>query len=280
MARGKLCLITGASSGIGKETALGLAKLGFRLALVCRDRGRADATAAEIRRRGAEVEVLIADLASQDEVRAAAESFRARHDRLDVLVLNAGEILPKRQLTRDGIERQLAVNHLAPFLLTHLLGDALHAAGPARVVVVASQVEARAELDLDDLQFARRAYTPLAAYFQSKLCNVLFTYELARRLDGTSVTANCLHPGVIATNLLADYEGRPRGGFLAALTNAGPAKGARTSLLLATAPGLAGVSGRYYKEGREARSSPASHDRELQRKLWDASAALTGLAGG
>jgi retinol dehydrogenase 14 len=279
--RGKVCLITGASSGIGKETAIGLAKLGADLVLVCRAGTRGEAAAAEVRKRGVTVELLLADLASQAAVRAVAEGVRARHDRLHVLVLNAGEIVPTRQLTEDAIERQLAVNHLAPFLLTQLLRDLLIAGAPARVVVVASQIEARGAIDFDDLMFARRRYEPLRAYFQSKLANVLFTYELARRLDGTGVTANCLHPGVIATNLLADYEGRPRAlGFLSQLTHPGPAKGAKTSIYLASAPELERVTGRYFREQREARSSPASQDPELQRRLWAVSEELTSPRAG
>jgi NAD(P)-dependent dehydrogenase (short-subunit alcohol dehydrogenase family) len=279
--RGKLTVITGASSGIGKETALGLARLGGRLVLLCRDAGRAEAAVAEIRRKvaGTEIEIVLADLASQAEVRRAAAALAARHARIDVLVHNAGIIVPTRRLTADGVEHQLAVNHLAPFLLTHLLLDRLRSAAPARIVVVASQVEARGQLEVDDLSFARRAYEPLAAYAQSKLANVLFTYELARRLEGTGVTANCLHPGVIATNLLSDFLGRPRVlGFLNQVGHPGPDKGAKTSIFLAADPGVEQTTGRYFREQREAPSSPASYDRELARRLWDKSAELTQVA--
>jgi NAD(P)-dependent dehydrogenase (short-subunit alcohol dehydrogenase family) len=270
-------VITGASSGIGKETALGLARLGARLVLLCRDAGRARAAADEIRQRapGPSVETVLADLASQAEVRRAAAEIRARHERIDVLIHNAAIIQAKRRTTVDGLEEQLAVNHLAPFLLTQLLLDAVKAAAPSRIVVVASQVEARGRLDFDDLQLARGSYGHLRAYDRTKLANVLFTYELARRLEGSGVTANCLHPGVIATNLLSDYLGRPRAlGFLQGLTNPGPDKGARTSIWAASDPSLEQTTGKYFRERREASSSPASYDRELARRLWEVSEGL------
>jgi NAD(P)-dependent dehydrogenase (short-subunit alcohol dehydrogenase family) len=170
-----------------------------------------------------------------------------------------------------------ALNHLAPFLLTSLVLDRLRSSAPARVVVVASQVEARGAIHFEDLQL-ERGYQPLVAYDQSKLANVLFTYELARRLAGTQVTANCLHPGVIATNLLADYMGKSRllGGKLNALTYPGPKKGAETSIRLASDPELEGVSGKYFKPEGLAESSRSSHDPELARRLWEVSERLTG----
>jgi NAD(P)-dependent dehydrogenase (short-subunit alcohol dehydrogenase family) len=280
--KGKVCVVTGASSGIGKETALGLAKLGAALILVCRDAGRGAAAAGEIRRRtrGAAVEVVLGDLSSQAAVRRIADEIKARHERLHVLVNNAGLITTgtARQVTVDGLELQLAVNHLAPFLLTHLLLDRLRAGAAARIVVVASQVESRGKIDFDDLQSARGDYDPMRAYCQSKLANVLFTYELARRLGGSKVTANCLHPGVIATNLLSDYLGRPRAmGFISQLSHPGPEKGAKTSILLASDPSLEGVSGKYFREEREAQSSPGSRDPAVARRLWTVSCELSGL---
>ena len=288
--RGKVCIVTGSNTGIGEETALGLAKLGATVVMVCRDRAKGEASAEKIAKRtgNAAVSLMVADLASQAQIRRLAADFLAGRagapavgaggPRLDVLVHNAAAILPERRLSVDGLEMQFAVNHLAPFLLTHLLREVLVASAPSRVVVVASQVESRGTIQLDDLQ-SEKGYTPLGAYFQSKLANVLFTYELARRLEGTGVTANCLHPGVIATNLLSDYMGKPRAvGFLSRLTHPGPDKGARTSLRLATDPTLATVSGKYYKEGVESRTGKTSYDTELAARLWKVSEELTGLA--
>ena len=289
--RGKICMITGSNTGIGKETALGLAKLGASIVMVCRNREKGEAAAAEIVKRANNpaVSLMVADLSSQAAIRQLARDYAAgwgsalggpspgARPRLDVLINNAGVILPQRRLTADGIETQFAVNHLAPFLLTNLMLDALKAAAPSRVVVVASQVESRGTIDFDDLQGAK-SYAPLTAYFQSKLANVLFTYELARRLAGTGVTANCLHPGVIATNLLSDYMAKPRAiGFLSKLSYPGPDKGAKTSIRLASDPDLAATTGKYFKETAMAPTSKASSDLEIARRLWTVSEALTGL---
>ncbi len=278
--RDKTCVITGASSGIGKHTALGLAERGARLALVCRDRGRGDAAAAEARSAGApHVDVLIADLSIQSEVRRVAAELLDRVPSIDVLIHNVGVVMPKRKVTRDGVEATLAINHLAPFLLTHLLRERVEASAPARIVVVASQVEARGHIDFDDLQLERTAYAPLTAYDRSKLANVLFTYELARRLRDSDVTVNCLHPGVIATNLLCDYMGRPRiMSKVHRLTHPGPQTGAQTSIRLATDPALEGVSGKYFRPDGESQSSKQSYDADVARRLWDVSEQLTGIA--
>ena len=276
--RGKTCLITGASSGIGKETALGLARQGADLVLVCRDRARGERARDEIRDAGSpRAELLLADLSVQREVRRVAAEILARCPRLDVFVSNAGAVMPRRVVTEEGYETTLALNHLAPFLLTHLLLDRLKASAPARVVVVASQVESRGRIDFDDLQL-QRGYEPLVAYFQSKLANVLFTYELARRLSDTGVTANCLHPGVIATNLLCDYMGQPRVmSRINLLTHPGPKKGAETSIRLASDPTLGTVTGRYFRPQGESPSSRQSHDEDLARRLWAVSERLTCL---
>lgn len=282
-------MITGSNTGIGEETALGLARLGATIVMVCRDREKGAAAAARIVKRASNpaVSLMVADLSSQSQIRrlagdfhegrGGAPSFTGRGPRLDVLIHNAGVILPQRRLTAEGIEEQLAVNHLAPFLLTHLLIDALRASAPSRIIVVASQVESRGAIQFDDLQSAK-GYAPLTAYFQSKLANVLFTYELARRLQGTGVTVNCLHPGVIATNLLSDFMAKPRAmGFLSRLSYPGPERGARPSIRLASDPALATTTGKYFKELREAPTSEASHDPELAERLWTTSEELTGL---
>ncbi|HVR03369.1 MAG TPA: SDR family oxidoreductase [Polyangia bacterium] len=277
---GRICLVTGATSGIGRETALGLAERGATVILAGRDATRGRDAVAEIGRRTGrrDVELLVADLSSQAEVRRLAAELRARHDRLHVLVNNAAVITPKRSTTIDGLETQLAVNHLAPFLLTNLLLDVLKAGAPARIVNVASQVEGMAVLDFDDLGREKGRYERLDAYYQSKHANMLFTFELARRLAGTGVTANCLHPGVIGTNLLVAFEGRPAPlRFLTRRGRPGPKEGAATSLFVATSPTLEGVSGRYFRDSAEARSSPRSLDAAVAARLWEVSEKLTGL---
>jgi len=281
--QGRVCLVTGATSGIGRETALGLADRGAAVVIVARDAARGRATVADIRRQtgNAAVGMLKADLSSQEQVRGLARDFRARHPHLHVLLNNAGLITPTRSVTVDGVETQFAVNHLACFLLTHLLLDVLKAGTPSRIVNVASQVERLGVIDFDDLGREKTPYDRLDAYYQSKLANVLFTYELARRLEGTGVTANCVHPGVIGTKLLQEYEGRPRPlRFMSKLNRPSPREGATTSLYVATAPELEGVSGCYFRESAESKSSPRSYDTALARRLWKESAKLTGLEQG
>jgi len=278
---GKICLVTGATSGIGLETAVGLAERGATVIVHGRDPERGHEAVAEVmhRARRGDVGLLVADLSSQAEVRRLAKDVRAEYGRLDVLVNNAGVITPKRRKTVDGLETQLAVNHLAPFLLTNLLLDVLKASGRARVVNVSSQVERLGVVDFDDLGREKRPYDRLDAYNQSKLANILFTTELARRLAGTGVTANCLHPGVIGTKLLVAFEGRPS--LLRFMTTRGrptPKEGAATSLFVATSPALEGVTGRYFRESAESRPSPRALDEVTARRLWEVSERLTGLA--
>jgi NAD(P)-dependent dehydrogenase (short-subunit alcohol dehydrogenase family) len=277
---GRVCVVTGASSGIGRETALALAKMGATLALVCRDRGRGEEARAAIRSQATDdtVALFLADLSSQADIRRLATELLARYPRIHVLVNNAGIVNLHRTLTVDGIEAVLAVNHLAYFLLTNLLLERLKASAPARVVNVASDAHRWGRLDLDDLGH-ERGYRAMRVYGTSKLANILFTYELARRLDGSGVTANCLHPGAVATRL-----GHNNGAFATLLTKLlvpffrTPAQGAATSIFLASSPAVEGVSGRYFSNRREARSSRASHDAETARRLWEASARLSGLA--
>ncbi|HXU06061.1 MAG TPA: SDR family oxidoreductase [Polyangia bacterium] len=321
---GRIFVVTGASSGIGLATAEGLARegRGRRLVLVCRDEGRGRAAVDRVRRAGAaegDVDLVLADLSSQRTVRRLARELAERCPRIDVLIHNAGVITPERRLTDDGIETQLAVNHLAPFLLTQLLRAPLIASGTARVVVVASQVERHGTIRFDDLQ-GEQSYDSLEAYYQSKLANVLFTYALAERWAATTITVNCLHPGVVRSNLLDAFKaaGRRRregaGGAGAApavgqAVRAGlrlgrlglralragverfaprapdpdddgpltPADGAKTPIRVATAPELAGVTGRYFREEGEARSSPQSYDVAARERLWSVSAALVGI---
>ena len=280
---GKVCVVTGANSGIGKETALGLAQLGATVVLVCRSQDRGAAALAEIKQRSGNdsVALLVADLSSERQVRRVAAAYRQQFDRLDVLVNNAALARRKRAVTENGVELTLAVNHLAPFLLTNLLLDRLKASAPARVVTVSSAAHKDAEINFADLQGGQRYATfGFGAYSQSKLANVLFTYELARRLEGTGVTANCLHPGVVATGIFRDTPLWLRTGLaLARPLILGSAQGADTVLYLATAPEVAEVSGRYFEKRKPVQSSPLSYDTEVARRLWEVSEALTTASG-
>jgi NAD(P)-dependent dehydrogenase (short-subunit alcohol dehydrogenase family) len=276
----KVYLITGATSGIGKATAMGLASMGASVVMVGRDRGRGEAALDEIKEgsANASVDLMLADLSSQEGIHRLADEFKEAYSRLDVLINNAGVIRSKRVTTADGLEMTFALNHLAYFLLTNLLLDLLEASAPSRIVNVASGEERNGTIDFDDLQ-AERGYKTAKAYGQSKLANVLFTYELARRLEGTGVTANCLHPGAgVRTNLGSGVSG-VFGFTVRALTPLmkSPKKGAETSIYLASSPEVEGVSGGYFVKKAEARSSDASHDQRIARRLWEASAELTNL---
>ena len=274
-------LITGANAGIGRETALALARQGATVVMVARNRERGEAALSGVRAESgnADVHLLLADLSSQRQVRALAEAFKARFDRLDALINNAGVVIGRRTLTEDGVEMTFAVNHLAPFLLTHLLLDTLKASAPARVVTVASEAHRRAgRLDFANLQGERR-YNDWGAYSASKLANILFTYELARRLEGTGVTANCLHPGLVRTDLA--YFGSAIVRLVWRVITPmmiSPRKAAETPVYLASSPEVEGVSGQYFSDKRPRRSSDASYDEAAQRELWRVSERLTGLA--
>jgi NAD(P)-dependent dehydrogenase (short-subunit alcohol dehydrogenase family) len=275
----EICLITGATSGIGKATAMGLANMGASVVMVGRDRGRGEAAMAEIKEMSgnASVDLMLADVSSQEEIRRLADEFKEAYPRLDVLINNAGVIRSKRITTADGIEMTFAVNHLAYFLFTNLLLDVLKASAPSRIVNVSSGDHSNATIDFDDLQ-GENGYKGAKAYSQSKLATVLFTYELARRLEGTGVTANCLHPGVVGTNLGSGVSG-VFGFMVRALTPLmlSPEKGAETSIYLASSPEVESLSGRYFVKKAEARSSDVSYDERLARRLWEVSAELTNL---
>lgn len=268
----KICIVTGANAGIGKATAQGLADLGASVVMVCRSRERGERAREEITAEtgNAAVELLIADLAVQQQIRDLVQEFKARFSELHVLINNAGVITKKRSVTEDGLETQFAVNHLAGFLLTNLLLDTLKATGPARIINVSSSTHFSGEIDFDDPQ-AERAYDPIRVYANTKLANVLFTYELARRLDGTDVTANCLTPGVVSTKMLDEYMGTSNA------PGASPEEGAETPIYLACSDDVTGVSGKYFKDCRPVRSAKASYDSELAKKLWEVSARLTGF---
>lgn len=271
--RGQCCLVTGANAGIGKETVVGLAELGARVLMVCRDPGRGEEALAEVRQRvpGASAELLLADFSRLAEVEDLVGEVSRRTDRLDVLVSNAGVFSARRRLSDDGLELTFAVNHLAPFVLVRGLLGLLRQSAPARVVVVASGAHRRGTIDFDDLQ-AERGYGGWRAYSQSKLANVLFARELARRVPAREVTVNALHPGVVATKLLL------RGivpGWLARPWTVTPAEGARTSVFVASATELAGVTGRYFDDCREKDPSRAAQDEEVAGRLWRVSEQLT-----
>lgn len=275
----RICVITGANRGIGRATAEGLARLGARVVLVCRRKEDGNAVAGEIARPDrAAPDVVTADLSSQASIRQAAGYLQRRYPRLHVLINNAGVIPRNREVTVDGLEMQFAVNHLAYFLLTNLLLPQLQAGAPSRIINVSSGAHTHATLDFNDLQ-AERGYEPKSVYGRSKLANILFTYELARRLRGTGVTANCLNPGVVATRMLADYMGIPRAGAALARTfGARPEEGAETSIYLASSPEVESVTGKYFERKQPTASSRASHDEAAARRLWEVSERLTGFA--
>ena len=269
----KTILVTGSTDGIGKQIALELAQLGATVLLHGRSPQRGQQALADIRAAlgaGArpKLDFFLADLASQRQVRQLAAEVQARYDRLDVLVNNAGVFARQRELTEDGLELTFAVNHLAPFLLTNLLLERLKKSAPARIVTVSSTLHQRALVDFNNLQ-GEQFYDGSQAYSLSKLGNVLFTVELAERLRGSGVTANCLHPGAIGTKLLRASVGGMWGESVAA--------GAATPVYLATAPEVAETSGFYYDKKRSAKTSPLAQDAELRKKFWEVSAALTGL---
>jgi retinol dehydrogenase 14 len=278
---GRTVLVTGGTGGIGKATAAGLAALGARVAITGRDRPRAEEAAADIRAAGGpEVDVFVADMSSQAEVRRLAAEVLAALPRLDVLVNNVGGFWNSRHVTADGLERMFALNHLAPFLLTHLLVDRLVESAPARVVTVSSDAQRLGRIDFTDLQ-GERSWSGQKAYNQSKLANVLFTYELARRLRGTEVSANVLHPGIVRSGFGVEDPGRIQRmitPFMGLMKS--PEQGALTSIHLASAPEVEGVTGQFFAKSKPRKSSKRSYDQADARRLWEISAQLVGLDAG
>jgi NAD(P)-dependent dehydrogenase (short-subunit alcohol dehydrogenase family) len=267
----KICLVTGSTSGIGKVTARELANRGATVVLVSRSRAKGEATQAEIKQAtgNQNVELLVADLSVLEDVRKLATEFQHTHDHLHLLVNNAGCAYPRRTLTPDGFEATLAVNYLAPFLLTELLLDTLKASAPARIINISSAQHANASIEFDNLQ-GEKTYGNLRNYNQAKLAVLLWTYQLARRLEGTGITVNALHPGVVASHFVDGMTGpaalvvklaKP---FL--LT---PEKGAQTTLYLATSPKVEGVSGKYFVKSQETKSSSRSYDQAVGSRLWE-----------
>jgi retinol dehydrogenase 14 len=277
---GKSVLITGGTGGIGQATAIGLAALGARVGISGRDMARAEAAAADIRAATGNpaVDVFAADMSAQAGVRRLAAQVLDSYPRLDVLVNNVGGFWAHRHVTADGLERTFALNHLAPFLLTSLLLGRLTASAPARIVTVSSGAHAQGRVDFDDLQ-GERNYSGQRAYSQSKLANVMFTYELARRLEGTGVTATVAHPGVVATSFGADDQAAHLGIMIrvARPFMKTPARGALTPIYLASSPQVEGVTGQYFANRKPTTSSKASYDTAAAARLWHASAGLAGL---
>lgn len=279
--QGKICLVTGATSGIGKATALGLAQMGASVVIVSRHREKGEGVQREIKTesRNDAVDLLLADLSSQESIRQLVDNFLERYTKLHVLINNAGTVSLRRRETVDGLETTFAVNQLAPFLLTNLLLDVIKASAPSRIINVSSNSHEAGYIKMDDLQ-SEKHYRFMRAYGQSKLALVLFTYELARRLQGTGVTANCLHPGFVATNIGQDGSG-PVGRALVNLIfsslGISPEEGAKTTIFLATSPEVEGVTGKYFVKSIPKRSVPVTYDETLQRQLWEESARLVKL---
>ncbi|TMC45827.1 MAG: SDR family oxidoreductase [Chloroflexi bacterium] len=278
--QGKICMVTGANSGIGKATALALAQMGATVVMVCRDRARGEEARSEIttKSKNNAVDLLQADLSSQQSIRQLVEHFKQRYTHLHVLINNAGAAFTGRRETVDGLEMTFAVNYLAPFLLTHLLLDVLKASAPARIVNVSSASHKSGYIQMDDLQ-GEKHNRSMRAYPQSKLAIVLFTYELARRLQGTGVTANCLDPGFVATNIGQTGASLPVRLLIKLIGSFGtsPEKGAKTSIYLASSPEVEGVTGKYFVKSLPKRSAAISYDESLQRQLWEQSAKLVNL---
>ena len=278
----KVCIITGATSGIGKATALGLAKMGANVAIIGQDKEQGENAQNEIKSKtgNPNVDLLLDDLSSQAEIRKLVEDIQARYTTVHVLINNAGIAPIKRSVTVDGIERVFAVNYLAPFLLTNLLLERLKASAPARVVNVAGDFHRKATIQFDDLM-SEKDYNGIRANNQAKLALILFTYELARRLDGTRVTANCLHPGAVATDgplKDPDLPAFSRAMYkMVRLFFASPERGAETSIYLSTSSEVEKVSGKYFIKKTPVESSPESYDEEIARRLWKVSEELTSL---
>ncbi len=278
---GKTVLITGATNGIGLETALELASQGASIALTARNRNKGEATLEQLRQINAngKHELYLGDLSLMADVRRIAQEFKSKHNTLDVLINNAGGTFDRRQTTSEGLEYTFALNHLSYFLLSHLLLDTLKATANARIINVSSSAQAYGKINWDDLQYAR-SYSGMGAYFQSKLMNVLFSNALARRLQGSSITVNALHPGVVNTGF-GDNSASPLlrivyslGKRFAAISSS---DGAKTSIYLASSADAAGISGKYFEKQKVKANNPIANDLEAQERLWALSLQIAGL---
>ncbi len=273
----KICIITGANSGIGKATAIGLAKMNTTVVMLCRNKEAGGIAQKEIigESGNKKVDLLICDLSSQEQIRKFVDEFKQKYQNLHVLINNAGVMASKRKLSVDGFEMNFAVNHLAPFLLTNLLLDVLKKSAPSRIINVSSGMHKMAKIDFDDLQSENKKHRLFRVYGVSKLALMLFSYELSRKLDGTGVTVNNIHPGVVNTNLGRDMSkiGRRFGKIFFK----SPEKGAKTSIYLASSPEVEGVTGKYYIKKQQRESSKESYNEDYAKRLWEISAKLTKL---
>lgn len=278
---GKICLVTGATNGIGKATALALAQMGATVVIVGRDAQKTVRVIEEIRSLSANqnVDFLLADLSSQQEVRRLAEEFKSKYSHLHVLLNNAGGTFATRQLSADGIEMTFALNHLAYFLLTNMLLETMKASAPARIINVSSDAHSGGRIDFDNLQ-GEQSFSSFGPYENSKLANILFTTELASRLEGTGVTVNALHPGMTNTGF-----GKNNPSFLMKIMGVvipfiarSPEKGAETSVYLASSADVQGITGKYFVDSKVTQPAPQAADRAVARRLWDVSIELVHLA--
>lgn len=274
---GKICMITGANSGIGKATAIGLAKLNATVIMVCRDKKRGEKAREEIINQtgNKNIDLFLCDLSSQGEIRKLVSDFKEKYQNLNVLINNAGIMLKNRSECVDGLEMNFAVHVLAPFLLTNLLIDVLKKSAPSRVIIVDSAMHKRGRIDFDDLQCENKKYSLVSAYGNSKLAELLITYEFSRRLKGTGTTVNTLHPGVVASNLGRDQSKFSQ--WFARKFFKSPEEGAETSIYLASSPEVEEITGKYFANKESRESSEKSYNREDSKRLWEICAEITGL---
>ena len=274
---GKICIITGANSGIGKATAIGLAKMNATIVMMCRSKERGEEAQKEVIELtgNKKVDLLLCDLSSLESIRKFVSEFKSKYQKLHILINNAGVMLSKRGISVDGFEMNFAVNHLAPFLLTNLLLDALKKSAPSRIINVSSAAHRMAKIDFDDLQSEKRKYRLMKIYGASKLALMLFSYELSRKLEGTSVTVNTLHPGVVNTNLGQDQSSFSKG--FAKLFFKKPEKGAETSIYLASSQEVEGITGKYFAKKQQKQSSEESYNEDYAKRLWELSKEMTKL---
>jgi NAD(P)-dependent dehydrogenase (short-subunit alcohol dehydrogenase family) len=278
---GKVCMITGANSGIGKATAMGLAKMGATVVMACRNQERGESAMEEIKKMSGNdsIRLFIGDLSSLESVRALARNFVTSYNKLHVIVNDAGVFRIRRSTTNDGLETTFQVNYLSHFLLTNLLLPLLTESAPSRIINISSDAHYGGHIEFNDLQ-GERNYSGARAYAQSKLAQVLFTHELSRRIEGERVTANALHPGVVATNIWKSAAG-PLGfvTFVPKLFMITPEQGAETPIYLASSPDVEGVSGRFFYRKKERKSSVESYDKLVAGRLWEVSRSLSGFSG-
>lgn len=274
---GKICIITGANSGIGKATAIGLAKMNATIVMMCRSKERGEEAQKEVIELtgNKKVDLLLCDLSSLESIRKFVSEFKSKYQKLHILINNAGVMLSKRGISVDGFEMNFAVNHLAPFLLTNLLLDALKKSAPSRIINVSSAAHRMAKMNFDDLQSEKRKYRLMKIYGASKLALMLFSYELSRKLEGTSVTINTLHPGLVNTNLGQDQSSFSKG--FAKLFFKKPEKGAETSIYLASSQEVDGITGKYFAKKQQKQSSEESYNEDYAKRLWELSKEMTKL---